>query len=114
MKRAWTRRTLLAVCMLLAVQVAPTRITAQDATAMDCTPVDYQGPPATISFVWWEGGGDSPSDMWFNDAVACFNEKYAGTLVVDVEYVPGQHDYAQKLKTDYAASDTLPPIVTLK
>jgi raffinose/stachyose/melibiose transport system substrate-binding protein len=114
MKRTWTRRAVLALCLLLAVQFMPTRLAAQDATAMDCAPVDYQGPPATINFVWWEGGGDSPSDAWFNDAVACFNEKFAGALVVEVEPVPGQHDYVEKLKTDYAASDTLPPIVTLK
>jgi raffinose/stachyose/melibiose transport system substrate-binding protein len=116
MKRAWTRRTLLIACLLLTAlaPVMPARMAAQDATAMDCSPVDYQGPPATVTFVWWEGGGDSPSDHWFNDAVACFNEKYAGTLTVEVEPVPGQHDYIEKLKTDYAAADALPPIVTLK
>lgn len=114
MERARIRRTVLAVCLLLVVQFMPARLSAQDATAMDCAPADYQGPPATINFVWWEGGGDSASDAWFNDAVACFNEKYAGTLTVEVEPVPGQTDYIEKLRTDYAASDALPPIVTLK
>jgi raffinose/stachyose/melibiose transport system substrate-binding protein len=114
MERLWIRRAVLAFVLLLAAQALPVRLAAQDATAMDCSPVDYQGPEATISFVWWEGGGNSTSDTWFNDAVACFNEKYAGKLVVDVEFVPGQHDYVRKLQTDYAASGTLPPIVTLK
>jgi len=82
-------------------------------TGMNCEPVDYAGEPATISFVWWVGGGDSPSDQWFRDAVDCFNQKYAGKLTLDIEYVPGQHDYIEKLKTEYAAGE-LPPIVTLK
>ncbi|MGH2531318.1 MAG: ABC transporter substrate-binding protein [Thermomicrobiales bacterium] len=90
------------------------RAAAQDATAMDCTPVDYQGPAATISFVWWTGGGDSPSDQWVSDAFACFNQKFDGKLEADVEYVPGPHDYIEKMKTDYAASGMLPPIVALK
>jgi hypothetical protein len=34
-------------------------------------------------------------------------------LELEVEYVPGQHDYVEKLKTEYAAG-SLPPIVTLK
>jgi raffinose/stachyose/melibiose transport system substrate-binding protein len=99
------------VTRVVEVEAAPPE--PVDATVMNCEPVDYQGDPATISFVWWVGGGDSPSDKWFSDAVACFQEKYAGVLELDIEYVPGQHDYIEKLKTEYAAG-SLPPIVTLK
>jgi len=95
------------------VEVTSTPAPEKDPFAMNCEPVDYQGPAATISFVWWVGGGDSPSDKLFRDALDCFNQKYEGKLKVEVEYVPGQHDYVEKIKTEYAAGQ-LPPIVTPK
>lgn len=66
-----------------------------------------------ISFPWWVGGEDSPSDKWFRDAVSSFNKKYAGQYKLDINYIPGQHDYVEKIKVVYA-SGKLPPIVTLK
>lgn len=101
------------VTRVVEVTAEPEMAAAADPTAMNCEPAEYQGAPATISFVWWVGGGDSPSDKWVKDAIDCFNEKYAGQLEVDIEFVPGQHDYIEKLKTEYAAG-SLPPIVTLK
>ncbi len=96
------------------VEVTSTPAPAGDPFAMNCAPADYSGGPVTISFVWWVGGGDSGSDMLFRDALDCFNKKYAGKIKAEVEYVPGVHDYVEKLKTDYAASGELPLIVTLK
>lgn len=96
------------------VAAPATSVPTTKPTEMTCQPADYKGPQATVKFVWWVGGGDSPSDRWFRDAVECFNARYAGKIKVIVEYVPGQHDYVSKLKTEYAASGTLPPIVTLK
>lgn len=101
------------VTRVVEVTAVPEEMAPSDPTAMNCEPVDYQGAPATISFVWWVGGGDSPSDKWVSDAIDCFNQKYAGKLELDIEFVPGQHDYIEKLKTEYAAG-SLPPIVTLK
>jgi raffinose/stachyose/melibiose transport system substrate-binding protein len=92
---------------------SPTTAAPRDPFAMNCEPVDYQGAPATLSFYWWVGGGDSPSDKWVRDAFDCFAKKYAGKITLDIEYVPGQHDYIAKLKADYAAGN-LPVIVTLK
>ncbi|MBI3243145.1 MAG: carbohydrate ABC transporter substrate-binding protein [Chloroflexi bacterium] len=96
------------------VEVTSTPAPAGDPFAMNCAPADFSGGPVTLSFVWWVGGGDSPSDKLFTDALDCFNKKYEGKIKAEVEYVPGQHDYVEKLKTDYAASGNLPIIVTLK
>lgn len=83
-------------------------------TAMDCSAADYAGEPATLSFVWWVGGGDSPSDVWVQDAIDCFQQRYEGSITLDIEFVPGQADYVDKFKVDYGAGVQLPPVVTLK
>lgn len=84
------------------------------ATAMDCSAVQYDGEPAELSFAWWVGGGDSPSDVWVQDSIDCFEQRYEGSITLNVEFVPGQADYVDKLKVEYGANVQLPPIVTLK
>ncbi len=93
---------------------SPTPAASVDPFAFNCEPVDYQGEAATLSFTWWVGGGDSPSDQLFLDALECFKARYAGKITVDVEYVPGGHDYEEKMKTDFAASGKLPVVFALK
>ena len=96
------------------VEVTSIPAPAGDPYAMNCAPAEYSGGPVTISLVWWQGGGESGSDILFRDALDCFNKKYEGKIKAEVEYVPGVHDYIEKLKTDYAASGELPLLVTLK
>lgn len=94
----------------------PTETTAgpTDSFALDCSPVDYEGDPVTLSFVWWRGGGDSPTDIWIDDSFACFEEKYGGKITLDIEFVPGPHDYVTKLQSEYATTGELPIVVVPK
>lgn len=91
-----------------------TTVAAGDVTAMECSPVDYQGAPATLSFVWWVGAGDTASDKLFTDGINCFNQRYEGKIEAVVDYVPGSEDYLAKMTTDYAASGELPIVVAPK
>ncbi|MGH2382780.1 MAG: ABC transporter substrate-binding protein, partial [Candidatus Limnocylindria bacterium] len=93
---------------------SPTPAAPDDPLAFSCDPVDYQGEPATLSFPWWVGGGDSPSDALFTDALECFKTKYAGSIEVEVEYVPSGEDYQEKMRTDFAASGKVPVVFALK
>ena len=72
-----------------------------------------QNGPVTISFPWWVGGGTSGSDMWFKQAVDSFNEQYANQYKLDIEFLPGQAAYIEKMKSIFATGK-LPPLVTLK
>lgn len=93
---------------------SPTPAASVDPFAFRCEPAEFAGGPVTLSFVWWVGGGDSPSDKLFIDALACFNQKYAGKIEAKVEYVPGGHDYEEKMKTDFAGSARVPVVFALK
>lgn len=105
---------LIAASPAYATSTEPRAPASTDPTEMDCSPAEYGGEQATISFVWWVGGGDSPSDIWIHDAMDCFEQKYEGMLTLDVEFVPGPAEYVEKLEVDYGAGTQLPPIVSMK
>lgn len=97
-----------------AAPASPSASASLDPLAFRCDPADFAGGPVTMSFVWWVGGGVDPSDKLFTDALACFNQKYAGKIEAKVEYAPSGEDYQEKMKTDFAASGKLPLVFALK
>jgi len=112
------RRTAVSLALALGLTAAlipGAAVHAQDDVfTMSCDTVDYQGESADLSFTWWVGGGDTPSDALFQDGLDCFNQAYAGSISVTPQYVPSQADYEQKVRADFAASGQLPVVVAPK
>lgn len=96
-------KRILAVLLCIVLVLSMTTACQSKEAATDGT------EPVTIRLATFQVGVNA-SAPWFASVIEAFNQEYDGKIILDIEEIPGDQAYVDKMKT-YISMDDLPDLV---